>query len=231
MSAGTEPQLDPQRARRDAGPLTNRGKARRQELLRAARQVFERQGFYETRVADIVAEAGVSQGTFYTYFESKDVVFREVANDVAEQMLHGLHADALADDPLERVRDALQRFVDVYRPAARMLAVIEQVASTTPEMRELRLALREAFVQRSARGIRRWQQDGTADDALDAELAAEVLGSMVDQVCYVWLSLGQEFQEGELIDALGLIWSRAIGVRTTSRTSRVRRALRPPARA
>ena len=139
---------------RRAGP----GHARKAELLAAARLVFERRGFLDTRVADIVAAANVAQGSFYTYFDSKDTIFRAVAQGVIDTMLTALHTNARAEDPFVRVRDAMQRFVDAYRPNARIIALIEQVGTFTPEMRDMRLALRAAFVDRSARSIRRLQQ-------------------------------------------------------------------------
>jgi AcrR family transcriptional regulator len=201
-----------QRRRRDTGPLTDKGQARKAELLAAARLVFERQGFLDTRVADIVAEANVAQGSFYTYFDSKDTVFRAVAQGVIDTMLTALHTDTRAEDPFVRVRDAMQRFVDAYRPTAGIIALIEQVGTFTPEMRDMRLALRAAFVDRSARGIRRLQQDGIADPDLDMPVIAEVLGAMVDHTCYVWLNLGQKFDEDALLAALSTVWARAIGV-------------------
>src|ERR1035437_6644952 len=59
---------------------TARGRQSRQLLLDAARAVFERQGFLRTRVADISKEAKVSHGTFYTYFLSKEEVFKEIVD-------------------------------------------------------------------------------------------------------------------------------------------------------
>ena len=76
-----------QQERRETGPLTGRGHARRAALLDAARRVFEERGFLETRVADIAAEAKVAQGTFYTYFDSKDAIFQAVAARVAGDMI------------------------------------------------------------------------------------------------------------------------------------------------
>jgi hypothetical protein len=35
---------------------------------------------------------------------------------------------------------------------------------------------------------------------------------MVEHTCYVWLTLGKEFDERELVEAMTLIWARAIGV-------------------
>jgi AcrR family transcriptional regulator len=76
--AGAAPSIG-QQERRETGPLTGKGQARKAALLDAAARVFERRGFLDTRVADIVAEAKVAQGTFYTYFDSKDAVFQAVA--------------------------------------------------------------------------------------------------------------------------------------------------------
>jgi AcrR family transcriptional regulator len=106
-----------QRERRGAGPLTPKGRERRSEILRAARKVFEERGFLDTRVADIVAAAGVAQGTFYSYFDSKEAVFTEVAQQVVETMMEGLHTDFVRDlDPVERIRRAMVRFVEAFRP-------------------------------------------------------------------------------------------------------------------
>jgi AcrR family transcriptional regulator len=49
--------------------------ARRQQLIDAATRVFARQGYAAVDVAAIVAEAGVTRGTFYLYFPTKRDVF------------------------------------------------------------------------------------------------------------------------------------------------------------
>jgi AcrR family transcriptional regulator len=202
-----------QRERRGAGPLTPKGRERRNEILHAARKVFEERGFLDTRVADIVAAAGVAQGTFYSYFDSKEAVFAEVAQQVVETMMEGLHTDFVPDlDPVERIRRAMVRFVEGFRPNAVMIGLIEQVGTFTPEMRALRLALRQSFVDRSARGIRRMQADGIADRDLDPVLLAEVLGAMVDQTCYLWFFLGKEFDTQAVVESLTTVWARGIGV-------------------
>jgi AcrR family transcriptional regulator len=202
-----------QQQRRDTGPVTPKGRERRGEILRAARKVFEERGFLDTRVADIVAAAGVAQGTFYSYFDSKEAVFTEVAQQVVETMMEGLHTEFVPDlDPVERIRRAMARFVEAFRPNAVMIGLIEQVGTFTPEMRRLRLALRQSFVDRSARGIRRMQADGIADPDLDPVMLAEVLGAMVDQTCYIWFFLGKEFDSTAVVEALTTVWAGGIGI-------------------
>jgi AcrR family transcriptional regulator len=54
---------------------------RRNELKRAAIRVFAERGYHAARVSDIVSSAGVAQGTFYLYFESKQALFGEILDD------------------------------------------------------------------------------------------------------------------------------------------------------
>ena len=55
---------------------------RKSELIETARRVFREKGYAATSVTDIVKEAGVSQGTFYFYFEDKEAVFDAVAETI-----------------------------------------------------------------------------------------------------------------------------------------------------
>jgi AcrR family transcriptional regulator len=52
--------------------------ARPEEILDAAMEVFGEQGFARTRCDDVARRAGVSKGTLYLYFDSKEALFREM---------------------------------------------------------------------------------------------------------------------------------------------------------
>src|SRR3954452_15065246 len=68
--------------------LSPRGAKTRKLLVEAARRVFEKDGYLDARIVDITIDAGVSAGTFYTYFESKDGVFAAVLEELQDDMLH-----------------------------------------------------------------------------------------------------------------------------------------------
>ncbi|WP_110205182.1 TetR/AcrR family transcriptional regulator [Nocardioides daejeonensis] len=204
---------EPQQARRDAGPVTDRGAARKAALLKAARKVFERKGFIETRVADIVKQAKVSHGTFYTYFETKDAVFEAVSHQVIEEMVEAMTAPPPTKEVEERVHDSIERFVHAYRPHATMLGLMEQVGTFTPELRDLRLEARNTFVERTRRGMERLKAEGRTPADLDVEYTAESLGAMLEYICYIWFSLDRDFEETRIVDALAHIWSRALAPR------------------
>src|SRR5579872_2358081 len=55
-----------------------KGRRTRARLLEAGKAVFERDGFLRARISDISAEAQVSHGSFYHYFDSKESLFQEI---------------------------------------------------------------------------------------------------------------------------------------------------------
>jgi len=58
-----------------------RKEARPQELTAAALALFTEKGFAATRLEDIAARAGVSKGTLYLYFDSKEALFEAVIRE------------------------------------------------------------------------------------------------------------------------------------------------------
>jgi AcrR family transcriptional regulator len=199
-----------QQARRDEGPVTGRGAQRKQALLDAARRVFERKGFIDATVRDITVEAKVSHGTFYTYFDTKEAIFKAVSNAVVDDMLAALAIPVASRDLHGRVRDSVRRYVDAYRSHATIIGLMEQVGTFSPEMRQLRLDVRKAFVARTERAVDSLKASGLAAPGLDAEYTAEALGAMIEYICYLWFSLGHAFDEERLISALSSVWEAAI---------------------
>ena len=56
-------------------------------LLDSAAAAFSRAGFHKTLISDIVADAGVGQGTFYRYFNSKREIFEALFDRLATEIL------------------------------------------------------------------------------------------------------------------------------------------------
>jgi AcrR family transcriptional regulator len=200
-------------------PLTERGARTRERLLTAAREVFEERGFLDTRVAHIARHARVAYGSFYTYFPSKEAVFLEVADRLFEDMTHrsfGPAADPAGHDPAARVRLANRAYYEAYRRNAKMMAIIEQVATFNEEFQEMRRKHRAESVGRSARAIERWQRDGLVDAGIDPEMTARALAAMVDHSLYLWLVQGDDTCDTDrLLDTLDALNLRALGLRPT----------------
>ena len=194
--------------------LTRRGQRTRNALVDAACDVFARDGFLDARIADISEAAGLAHGSFYTYFPSKEEIFHEVILRVQQDM--AAHEPNLPDpaelSPWDLVETANRRYIAAYRRNARLMATLEQVATFNDDVRRLRLELRNRFVSRNSRAIRRWQEAGIADREIDPNYAANALGTMVDRFAYTWFVLGQAFDEDLAVETLTRLWVQALGI-------------------
>jgi AcrR family transcriptional regulator len=68
-------------AKKNERRWTRRKEARPEEITAAALDLFVERGFANTRLEDVAARAGVSKGTLYLYFESKEELFKAVVRE------------------------------------------------------------------------------------------------------------------------------------------------------
>jgi AcrR family transcriptional regulator len=194
-------------------PSTSRGRRTRDRLLKAAEVVFTRDGYLDAKIADIAATAGVANGSFYTYFESKEVIFRTVIQVVIDEM----YAAATVPEEVEheahvRIEHATRSYMHAYQEHAGLMGILEQVATFNPGFREMRRGIRQAFRARTEKGLRRLQRDGLIDPDLSPKCAAEALGSMVSNFCYVSFVLGETYPDEEAVRTVTTLWMRGIGL-------------------
>ncbi len=197
-------------------PLTERGCNTRAKLLRAARLIFGKTGFADVRITDITARAGVASGTFYTYFRSKEEIFREVATQVLEEMSAAPRRPTgeAERDPVRQVEAATRRYFEAVRKNARIARSIEELQVREPGVGGARRAILSVGVQRIARWIERLQSQGVCDAAVAPWQTAQVLHAMNVSVAYDHLVHRDAPEETEeLLAATIRIWRAALGLR------------------
>jgi AcrR family transcriptional regulator len=79
----------------------------RQALIAAARTVFARSGYFNCRIADITQQAGMSQGSVYWYFPSKEELLRAVLTEAFESLGAVMAQAAAAEGTARQKLDAL----------------------------------------------------------------------------------------------------------------------------
>jgi AcrR family transcriptional regulator len=88
---------------------------RHRQILEAALAVFSQKGFHATNVSDVAAQAGVSQGTIYWYFESKEELFRaamlSVFADFGQETFASLAGCETATQKLRALGSAMESFI------------------------------------------------------------------------------------------------------------------------
>jgi AcrR family transcriptional regulator len=92
---------------------------RRAQIIEAALACFTRKGYNNTTMDDIVAESGLSKGSLYWYFESKDDLFAAAILSILENV--GLEAV----DALERRETASDKLRAVGQTAVSIGTTIE----------------------------------------------------------------------------------------------------------
>jgi TetR/AcrR family transcriptional regulator len=115
-----------------------RKEARPGELIEAALHLFVEKGFAATRVEEVAARAGVSKGTLFLYFPSKEDLFKAVVREnIAGRFTEwNEEFEQFTGDSVELVRYAMQSWWERIgmTPASGITKLVMAEASTFPEI-------------------------------------------------------------------------------------------------
>ncbi len=129
----------------------DRKKRTRQRLLSAAGRVFIRDGYHRPNTSDIVAEAGVGQGTFYRNFRDKRDVFETLLKAFISGLLDefsemSTHPPANAEEYREASVNALRRMLGVVKQNRRLaLLFIREAPAVDPHVAQVMAGAYERF--------------------------------------------------------------------------------------
>lgn len=118
----------------DKTPRTARGERTRRKLLDAAAAEFAENGFHAGSISAITRRAGAALGSFYTYFDSKDAIFRALVADMSEAVrLAAREAIAPGMAPLAIEREALAAFLAFAADHKELYRIIDEAEFVDPE--------------------------------------------------------------------------------------------------
>lgn len=171
----------------DKAPRTERGRRTLRALLDAAAAEFGEKGFHESSVVSITSRAGVALGSFYTYFDSKETLFRALVQHMSGQVRDHVAPLVAGDgDQLERERRGLAAFLAFARSHKEIYRIIDEAEFVAPDA---------------------WQAHygTTADRILERLKAAEARGELsapVDEA-HAWAIMGMNVFLGLRYGVLG----------------------------
>ena len=112
---------------RDKTPRTERGRRTLRKLLDAAAIEFGERGFHEASISAITRRAGTALGSFYTYFDSKDEIFRALVRYMSEQLRdHVTPLVQAAPDEIAAERIGLESYLDFVREHKEIYRIIDE---------------------------------------------------------------------------------------------------------
>ncbi len=161
---------------------------RRTAILRAAREVLAAKGLEATRISEIVARAGVAQGTFYLYFPSKTSLVLALTEDMKAETMVAIQgvletATSFADIVADGVRATLLvmgRYRDVLGLIHSRFAMSE-TADICEEMDKPFYGFVSAM-------IRQAQEAGVISHTVEPDIAARLVVGLIEYAaheCYV----------------------------------------------
>src|SRR6266705_2530297 len=100
-------------SKRQSKPRWKRRKdARPGEIVAAALEVFGERGFAATKLADVARRAGVTKGTVYLYFDSKEALFKAVVRETIVPVI--AKGEAFAQSFTGSARELVEQLVREY---------------------------------------------------------------------------------------------------------------------
>lgn len=169
--------------------LRDRRTQEHEALLRAARRVFLRRGYAQTRVEDVLAEAGISTRAFYRFHAGKGELFLELFDRANQAAMERLRASVMQhEDPVQQLDAYLTATLDLaYEPRlkreAALFAVVPaeltaQYASEVASCREQLVSVLREILQRGEE-TRRFT---ASDPEIDAWTLHGALGAHLDRI-------------------------------------------------
>jgi AcrR family transcriptional regulator len=187
----------------------------RARLVDAASELFNKQPYSAVHIAEISARAGVTPGSFYSYFQSKEVLFREVAERALEELYSYGRSDPgnAEGNPVRDIAYGIRQYFQVVSRLRVIAESIEQVYVVDDDVR----MTRRGTVMRGAKRIERWivrlQQAGVCPPDIDAWLTALALQTMTINLGYDQLVRRDRPQDIDaLVAAVTPIWARSVGL-------------------
>jgi AcrR family transcriptional regulator len=172
--------------------ITKLRAARKDQILQVASRVFARQGFHAANVSDVAAEAGVSQGTVYHYFDSKEDLFMAVfeaweTGNLYREVQAAMQAFASASQRLRYLARAVGEYLaqteDIFPASVEFWSHIHRDSAIREGFRRIFAEMRLTVAQLIQDGI-----DQGEFVSIDSGAAAALLIAAYDGLMLQWLA-------------------------------------------
>lgn len=200
---------------------TRKGRNTKARILAAGRSVLEQRGYFDTSVGEITERSGVAVGTFYRYFENKDILCLELLENLVAELYESVSGSWTAEDVTENLRNSSLRYLTAYYANRKLISAMLQMSCTVPACASLWWALRKQTYDRMKRHLK----SSKMARQIDPDLMIIALGSMVEQFAYY--SYVEAERNGkpvpkleEAADVLSRIWYSAVYAKPSSRVEK-----------
>jgi len=173
-----------------------RGTTKRERILRAAIEVFARNGYFNAKVSEVAKAAGVADGTIYLYFDGKEDLLVTVFREHTRNYLQSLERDlAHVRRPEERLRIAIRHHLETLG-RDRSLAIVAQVELRHSLKFMSLLSQQEVadYLNMLRKIVEHGQSDGSFRRTLHPQLVAKAVFGVLDEMVTSWILSEKEYE-------------------------------------
>ena len=192
---------------------------KRERILSSAMRVFASKGFFQSKVSDIAADAGVADGTIYLYFKSKDdlliSLFEAQMERVNSELRRAIDGAGDAREKLRSFTRAYMNLVAQNRHAAEVITIeLRQSAKFMKEYKNPRFA---EFLKTLAGVIDDGQKKGQLRPDIPPQIAARALFGALDELALMWVtSRGERFDIRKVADWISDLVLQGLEIRRST---------------
>jgi TetR/AcrR family fatty acid metabolism transcriptional regulator len=171
------------------------GVHKRERILRAATDVFARNGYFNAKVSEIAKTAGVADGTIYLYFDGKEDLLVTIFREHTRNYLQSLEREmATINRPEERLRVAIRHHLETLG-RDRNLAIVAQVELRHSLKFMSLLSQQEVadYLNMLRKIVEHGQTEGTFRRNLHPQLVAKSVFGILDEMVTSWILSEKEY--------------------------------------
>ncbi|MBN1798860.1 MAG: TetR/AcrR family transcriptional regulator [Spirochaetales bacterium] len=172
--------------RKTRTPVQDRAIEKKNHIIEAAQKLFSEKGFYKTNSKEIADLAGVSIGTFYSYYKDKKDLFLDVVNLHFKQIFSNLldsinNTEFIPDDKYQFVRSLIEPIAKAHETFFDLHDEINIMRHSDPDVKRKHEEYEAASVQAIITLLKKFKN---IIQITDYATAAFLIAKIVDEIIH-----------------------------------------------
>lgn len=182
-------------------PKQQRSIEKKNAIKQAAVTLISEKGYHNTSSNEIAKVAGISIGTFYSYFSDKKALYEELVADLYDGMLTG--TPELEFSETTSVREAVRTYVElVLKGHEYMTAFQREISSLSIQYEEFRLLEEKSRSQISSVLFTIMSENIEVIRITDFKTGSLVIKNMLESVIHEYAFYENDYDRERVIDEL-----------------------------
>lgn len=180
--------------------MPSKASDKRDRIIKAAIEVFAKNGFYNSKISEIAKKAGIADGTIYLYFKNKDDILISLFEEEMKKIIGRVRKEIdRASDPLEKLRIFTRAHLDILEENRSLAAVIQiELRQSNKFMKEYTNEKFREYLNIIKDIVEDGRQRRLIREDVNPDIAKRLIFGALDEICtYRVLSSGPRFSVDE----------------------------------